>query len=92
MMKGLLMVLTMVLTMVLYGCAGSTYEYTKGDAHVLVKSKNEIEQMRMYINRETGELEVDIGGMTKSSDVEAIGDIVKTVTDAVKPVTALIDK
>ena len=81
-MKTLFVILLAVL---LSGCAMSTYEYRKGDAYVLVKSKNEIEAMRMYINRETGELEVDIGGMTKTSDVEAVGNIVKTLTSAAVP-------
>ena len=88
-MKDLKLLLIIV---ILYGlvaaCAGSTYSYKKnadGSAEVLVKSKNEIDSMRMYINRETGELEVDIGGMTKKSDVEAVGAIIKDVVSAANP-------
>lgn len=71
----------------MFGCATgvSTYEYTHmadGSTHVEVKSANEIEQMEMGINRETGTLEVKIGGMTKNSDtVEVVGSVERMIHD-----------
>ena len=85
-MKGF--IILFIIVILTTACAGSSYHYVKnadGSAEVLVKSKNEIDSMRMYINRETGELEVDIGGMTKKSDVEAVGDIIKDVTGLANP-------
>jgi hypothetical protein len=76
---------------VLTGCATgvSTYEYTHmadGSTHVEVKSANEIEQMKMGINRETGTLEVEIGGMTKKSDtVEVLDRVENIIHDVTNP-------
>ena len=79
-MKGLILLL---LILILVGCK-STYEYRKGDAYFKMVSVNEIETMSMKLNRTTGELELDIGGLTKTSDtavvVEAIQNIVRDVT------------
>ena len=83
-------ILLIVLVLTLAGCATgvSTYEYTHmadGSTHVEVSSANEIEEMEMGINRETGTLEVKIGGMTKKSDtvevIDAVKDIVHDVTN-----------
>ena len=79
-----------LLVLLLTGCATgvSNYEYTHmadGSTHVKVSSANEIEEMEMGINRETGTLEVKIGGMTKKSDtvevIDAVKDIVHDVTN-----------
>lgn len=81
----------MIILLILLGsCATgvSTYEYTHmadGSTHVEISSANEIEQMEMGINRETGTLEVKVGGMTKKSDtvevMDAVKDIVHDVTN-----------
>ena len=84
-------VLMIVLVMTLTGCATgiSTYEYTHmadGSTHVEVSSANEIENMKMGINRETGTLEVEIGGMTKKSDtVEVMNAARDMIHDATNP-------
>ena len=73
------------------GCATgvSTYEYTRmmdGSAIVKVKSANEVKQMKMGINRETGTLEVEIGDMTKKSDtVEVINGVKAMIHDVTNP-------
>lgn len=78
-----------VLILTLCACATgvSTYKYVRsadGSVEVYVKSANEVGQMTMGINRETGELEVDIGDMTKKSDTV---EVVKSVKDIVHDLT-----
>lgn len=89
-MKALMLILLFAMT----GCATgiSTYEYTHladGSTAVKVKSANEISQMKMGINRETGTLEVEIGELSKKSDtVEVLGlarDMVRDVATVAKP-------
>ena len=83
-------ILLIVLVLTLAGCATgvSKYKYvhsSDGSTYVEVHSANEIEEMEMGINRETGTLEVKIGGMTKKSDtvevIDAVKDIVHDVTN-----------
>ena len=62
----------LILLVFLAGCSTSTYEYKKGDAYFIAKSRNEIEELHIKLNRETGDLEVDLGGLTKNSDVETV--------------------
>jgi len=82
-------------TLILSGCAASisTYEYTHlsdGSTAVKVRSANEIGNMQMGINRETGTLEVTIGDMTKKTDtaevVAGIKEIVHDVASVAAPV------
>ena len=83
----------LLLVLLLTGCATgvSTYEYAHmadGSTVVNVKSANEIENMKMGINRETGTLEVEIGGMTKRSDtVEVMNAARDMIHDATNPGT-----
>jgi hypothetical protein len=81
-MKTLMNILIVILLVMLTGCATgvSTYKYVHGEdgsTYVEVHSANEIEQMKMGINRETGTLEVEIGGMTKKSDTVEVMEIAK---------------
>jgi hypothetical protein len=82
----------LIVLLFLTGCATglSTYEYTHmadGSTHVEVKSANEIEQMKMGINRETGTLEVEIGGLTKKDNTV---EVVNSVKDMIHDVTAIV--
>ena len=81
-MKTLFILLTFVL---LSGCAAgvSTYEYrhmADGSTWVKVKSANEIKDMKMGINRETGTLDVEIGSLDKKSEVETVVEGFENVT------------
>ena len=84
-------ILLIVLVLTLAGCATgvSKYKYvhsSDGSTYVEVHSANEIEEMEMGINRETGTLEVKIGGMTKKSDtVEVMASAERMVHDITNP-------
>ena len=87
-MKIFLLIITLIF---ITGCATgvSTYEYTHmadGSTHVEVKSANEIEAMKMGINRETGQLEVEIGGMTKADNTAAIVGSIQGIVHDLSPI------
>lgn len=94
-MKSLTVLMAVLMALLLTGCATgvSTYEYTHladGSTAVKIKSANEIGNMQMGINRETGTLEVVVGDLNKRSDtaevVAGIKDIIHDVTTVVTPV------
>jgi hypothetical protein len=92
-MKMKFTMLSMLLMLLLNACATgiSTYDYTHnadGSTTVHVKSANEINNMQMGINRETGTLEVTIGELTKKSDTaEILGSVKEIVHDVVMVAT-----
>ncbi len=71
-----LMLFTFGLTS-LTGCAGgkSIYDYTRnvdGSVSLHIASVNEVEQLFVSYNKDTGELEINLGGLTKKSEVETV--------------------
>jgi hypothetical protein len=85
-MKILVAILLLVM---LAGCAKSTYLYKRGcsSEHVCdiifeLDSRNEIEGLELSLNRETGDLDVKVGSLSKTGEIAEVRGIVEALAPA----------
>ena len=92
-------IMILILTL-LTGCAAngrSTYDYQRnadGSVSLYIDSVNQVDKLFISFNRTTGELEIDLGGLTKKSDtveiLESVRGITSNITAAILNPTSIV--